>query len=133
MDLEHVAQLPGGILLAEGGMGKTTFMKQLRDSIHNQSVEMFELGEYVDDPGTLQSDLSNANNRTVIFDGLDEAPKLAGTILRSLRNKSSTIWIASRDIEASQVSSVHRATDLGLRGSMATGGRAAILGVHPLQ
>lgn len=109
IDLGGVAELSGGILLAEGGMGKTTFMEQLRDSIQNQSIHLFKLGEYVGDPVGFRTDLdanlaSSGGNtaQTVILDGLDEAPELAGTILRKLRQlpDSASVWISSRDIAA---------------------------------
>jgi len=109
IDLGGVAKLPGGILLGEGGMGKTTFMEQLRDSLQDRSVLLFKLGEYVGDPGGFRTDIdanlapSGGNTaQTVILDGLDEAPELAGAILRKLRQlpDSISVWISSRDIAA---------------------------------
>ena len=108
-DLAHIAKLPGGILLAEGGMGKTTLMEQLRDSLKDRPVHLLKLGEYVADPVGFRTDLetslaasAESRTQTVIFDGLDEAPELAGVILRKLRQlpKSISVWISSRDVAA---------------------------------
>jgi len=109
ISLGSVAELRGGVLLAEGGMGKTTFMAQLKDSIQGRSVRLFELGEYAGDLGGFSADydfklsLSEEDRaQTVIFDGLDEAPELAGCILRKLRllSDSTCVWISSRDVAA---------------------------------
>ena len=100
--LNDVVKLSGGILLAEGGMGKTTFMEQLKASLHGQSVHLFKLCEYVGNPGYFEANLtasSGNSDQTLILDGLDEAPDLAGVILRMLRNlsKNMSVWISSRD------------------------------------
>lgn len=104
--LNDVVKLSGGILLAEGGMGKTTFMEQLKDSLHGQPVHLFKLCEYVGDPGGFRIDFEanlaaspRDEAQTLILDGLDEAPNLAGVILRILRNlsKNTSVWISSRD------------------------------------
>ncbi len=55
--LEQIAKLPGGILLAEGGMSKTTLMEQFRDFLQDRSVLLLKLGEYVRDPEGLRTDL----------------------------------------------------------------------------
>ena len=103
--LNDVVKLSGGILLAEGGMGKTTFMEQLKDSLHGQPVHLFKLCEYVGDPGGFRIDFEanlaaspRDEAQTLILDGLDEAPNLAGVILRILRNlsKNTSVWISSR-------------------------------------
>ncbi len=103
--LNDVVKLPGGILLAEGGMGKTTFMEQLED-LHGQPVHLFKLYEYIGDPGGFSIDFeanltasSGDEAQTLILDGLDEAPDLAGVILRMLRklSKNTSVWISSRD------------------------------------
>ncbi len=105
----NAVELPGGILLAEGGMGKTTFMEQLRDSLQDRSVHLFKLGEYVGDPGSFTKDLeasltasASCARQTVLLDGLDEAPALAGAVLRKIRQLpgSTSVWISSRDIAA---------------------------------
>lgn len=105
----NAADLPGGILLAEGGMGKTTFMEQLRGSILNRSVHLFKLGEYVGDSGAFSRDLEanltalkSSVPQTLLLDGLDEAPDLAGSVLRNIRQlpRSTRVWISSRDIGA---------------------------------
>lgn len=106
---DQAAKLPGGILLAEGGMGKTTFMEQLRDSLQDRSLPLFKLGEYVGDPGAFSNDLdasltvsASCISQTVLLDGLDEAPDLAGAVLRKIRQlpDSTSVWLASRDIGA---------------------------------
>ena len=100
--LNEVVKLPGGILLAEGGMGKTTFMEQLKASLHGQSVHLFKLWEYVRNPGYFEDNLTASSRdeaQTLILDGLDEAPDLAGVILRRLPDlsKNTSVWISSRD------------------------------------
>ena len=44
ISLEEFAKLPGAILLAEGGMGKTTFMRQLKNQFPDGQVHLIELG-----------------------------------------------------------------------------------------
>lgn len=104
--LNDVVKLPGGILLGEGGMGKTTFMEQLKDSLHGQPVHLFELWKYRDEPGGFRIDFeanltafSGNEAQTLILDGLDEAPTLAGVISRMLHklSKNTSVWISSRD------------------------------------
>ena len=108
-DLKQITDIPGGILLAEGGMGKTTFMEQLRDFLQDRPVHLLKLGEYVGDPAGFRTDLEarlatsrETTGQMVIFDGLDEAPDLAGAVLRQLRQLpgSTSVWIASRDVTA---------------------------------
>lgn len=108
-DLEQITDIPGGILLAEGGMGKTTFMEQLGDFLQDRPVHLLKLGEYVGDPGGFRTDFEaslaasrETTDQMVIFDGLDEAPDLAGAVLRQLRRlpESTSVWIASRDVTA---------------------------------
>lgn len=105
----NASELPGGILLAEGGMGKTTFMEQMKGLLLNRSVHLFKLGEYVGDPRAFIKDLemelsesSVSEPQTVLLDGLDEAPDLAGSVLRSIRKLPgcTRVWISSRDIVA---------------------------------
>ncbi len=104
--LNDVVKLPGGILLAEGGMGKTTFMEQLKDLLHGQPVHLFKLWKYGGDPvgfrTAFEANLTASSGdvaQTLILDGLDEAPDLAGVILRMLSNlsKNTSVWISSRD------------------------------------
>ena len=96
------SQIPGGILIAEGGMGKSTFMESINKTIEN--ARTFRLGEYSGDFSGFSYDLECLKDQTtsIIFDGLDEAPELAKIILRKLKNRNPAvnIWIASRDIPA---------------------------------
>lgn len=105
ISLEQVLKLPGGILVAEGGMGKTSFLSQLRDLLKNQGVNLFKLGEYAEDPAGLREDIKAAKNNcggVFLFDGLDEAEKLYGVIVREARLFPSEfiVWISSRDCPA---------------------------------
>lgn len=109
--LDSVAKLPGGILISEGGMGKTTFMQQFRDALSDQAVHLFKLGEYVGHADGFSRDLQSIflasafeTPHTVLFDGLDEAPEIWGALLRSIRQlpNSVSVWISSRDIGAIQ-------------------------------
>ena len=108
IDLSQASQLPGGVLLAEGGMGKTKFMEQLKDSLQGRAF-MLKLGEYVGDFNGLSAELDAAlapseakTLQTVIFDGLDEAPDFVNIILRKLCQlpDSVSVWISSRDVGA---------------------------------
>ena len=110
--INDAAKLPGGILLAEGGMGKTTFMELLKGSYQSQSVHLFKLGEYVRDPGAFRNELKASlaartpcTQQIVLLDGLDEAPDLAGAVLRAIQSlpASTSVWLASRDITALHV------------------------------
>ena len=90
-------------------MGKTTFMEQLRDSLQDRSVHLVKLGEYKGDPGAFANDLdaclissTSSTPQTILLDGLDEAPDLAGSVLRKIRQLPDcvSVWIASRDNDA---------------------------------
>ena len=109
ISLEEFAKLPGAILLAEGGMGKTTFMQQLKNQFPKGRAHLVELGRYSGDPTGLREDIrpfiqtaSNSSAFAFIFDGLDEAVDLSGAVLRLISEfpQTSTIWIASRDVSA---------------------------------
>lgn len=107
IDLSEFSQLHGAILLAEGGMGKTTFMNQLKSRFPVSQAFMIELGRYSGDPNGLRKDIESFiqtlgiySKPAIIFDGLDEAQDLSKIILRLIGTipKRLTIWIASRDI-----------------------------------
>ena len=109
INLEEFTELSGAILLAEGGMGKSTLMRQLKNQFPDGQANLVELGLYSGDPTGLREDINlfvksvaSDSASAIIFDGLDEAVDLSGTILRLIYDipKTSTIWIASRDIAA---------------------------------
>lgn len=111
-NLDAVVKLPGGILLGEGGMGKSTFLKQLKELIQdNCKVLLLDLKNYTEDQQSLKDEVKKhcenaistgfTDKLHIIFDGLDEAHSLAGTIGLLIRNTipdAAKIWIASRDI-----------------------------------
>lgn len=105
-DLQKVFELEkGGIIIAEAGMGKTTFVEQLKDKF-SENVELIKLREYSNDSSGLKNDVSEINQRkdkvsVLVFDGLDEALDLDGVLrrtIRSLKKESPElkIWITSR-------------------------------------
>ena len=109
IDLQNMQNLSNGILLAEGGMGKTTFLEQFQKTFQDHPDSLFKLGEYAGDLQGFREEfhsciasLEESDQRIIIIDGLDEAPDLTGIILRELRSVPETIavWIASRDIGA---------------------------------
>lgn len=109
INLQEFAKLPGAILLAEGGMGKTIFMQRLKDQFPDGQTHLVELGRYSADLAGLREDIrpfiqtaANSSTFAFIFDGLDEAVDLSGAVLRLIHEipKTSTIWIASRDVTA---------------------------------
>jgi len=106
---QEALALPGGVLLAEGGMGKTTFMEQLAGSLDPEHATLIKLGEFVgDSPGfqtCLQERLQGiptGEKHTLFLDGLDENPDLAGVVIRKLRALPAevSVWLASRDVAA---------------------------------
>lgn len=109
ISLKEFAELSGAILLAEGGMGKSTLMRQLKNQFPDGQANLVELGRYSGDPAGLREDIilfvqTDAKNSAsaIIFDGLDEAVDLSGAVSRLIHDipKTSTIWIASRDVAA---------------------------------
>jgi hypothetical protein len=106
-DIVEVSELSGGILLGEGGMGKTTFLKKLYEDAPHGSTGIFELGHYRNDPQGLRDDVrsfreSLSGGAIYIFDGYDEAPELNSLLVRLIRDlgDSAKIWVGSRDIPA---------------------------------
>lgn len=108
-DIRRVADVDGGILIGEGGMGKTTFLKCLPSAFPEAQTALFELAHYRQDPHSLiqdvnffREDISDEDSYLLILDGFDEAPELAGALTRILRQqpKAARIWVGSRDIPA---------------------------------
>ena len=106
---QEALALPGGVLLAEGGMGKTTFLEQLASSLEPECATLIKLGEYVGDSPGFQACLQQrlqaiptGEKYTLFLDGLDENPELAGVVIRTLRTLPAevSVWIASRDVAA---------------------------------
>lgn len=124
IELSDLTRGQSGILLAEGGMGKTIYMEQLASAINHQPVKMFKLGEYAGRVEKLEEDVeaflreaADSPGRALIFDGLDEVSVPAwgfvSTILRLCRTfpPNTFVWISSRHIEAIP----ELAKELGLR------------------
>lgn len=112
ISFEQFSKLSGAILIAEGGMGKSTLLKQLK-GLSPDTTLLMELALYNGDPEGFRSEIksfldSSSNSiKSIIFDGLDEVQNL-GSILRIVReisnsSKSLNIWIASRDITAIRI------------------------------
>lgn len=112
IDLSHASKLQGGILLAEGGMGKSTYMELLKNSFKNDSrpVKLLRIGEFARDSSGLREDLDASRAEearpVLILDGIDEALDLVGPIVRyirdirrSLDSDALPIWLASRDCD----------------------------------
>ena len=111
IDFEKFSALPGAILIGEGGIGKTTVFRQLKDSLPNQSTHFLELAFYRNDPVAFRENISALLQKMVpsengcvhvVLDGLDEAPDLASTIIGQFRKprKNVFLWISSRDISS---------------------------------
>ena len=108
-DLVDTSETEGGILLGEGGMGKTTFLKKLYSVAPDETAQIFELGDYRhdiqglrDDIRIFQDSLSSEASAIYIFDGYDEAPELFAPVTRLIRalDSRANVWISSRDIPA---------------------------------
>lgn len=109
--LDEFSKLPGAIILAEGGMGKSIVLQQLQSRFPDGKSYLIELGLFAGNPVGLGieidscfeiSSLSATTKYAMLIDGLDEAPELAGAVLQKLRKLPANVvvWIASRDIEA---------------------------------
>ena len=96
-----VAQPHSGMLIAEGGMGKSTFLQTLADKLEGNAT-FIRLAYYAKDPQGLDDKLKRtfqlSKPRTVILDGLDEAMDLSGTLCRlgGSLPVHVDLWIASR-------------------------------------
>lgn len=92
-----------GLLVAEGGMGKSTFLKDFADRVGGKAA-FVKLAYFAQSPQALVSEIErvvkeSASDCTLILDGLDEALDLVGTICWRCKNLPNTvcIWIASRE------------------------------------
>ncbi len=104
---DEFSKLPGAIIVAEGGIGKTTLMNKLKDQYPAGNCLLIRLGEYNGDPTGLRDEIASHIEKftndevkpAIIFDGLDEAEDLWGILLRLFRSyrENATIWFASRD------------------------------------
>ncbi len=106
---DEFVKLPGAILLAEGGMGKSRVMQQLENIFPGKSF-LLEMDRFIKDPqglrGAIDAFLSlpfgpEDINRAILIDGLNETPDLVGPLLHKISNipPAITIWIASRDFD----------------------------------
>ena len=106
--IEAFPFLSGGVILAEGGSGKTTFLQQVAESI-GEGAKVFRLGDYVNDAKGLRDevdsfiDLRSGNGDSyLLFDALDENSEISGPLVRLVENNASRenvhIWVASRNI-----------------------------------
>lgn len=87
ISLSEASKIPCGILVAEGGMGKTVFMDQLANLSPDQTV-LLKVEEYQSDISAFATALKTAE-KTILVDGLDENPEATtGLILRFLRDAS---------------------------------------------
>lgn len=91
-----------GLLVAEGGMGKSTFLKELGDRLGKERATLIKLAYFTQNPQGLVSEMGRVADAipdgTLILDGLDEAVDLAGTICWYVENLPETfhVWVASR-------------------------------------
>jgi len=96
-----VARPHSGMLIAEGGMGKSTFLQTLADKLEGNAT-FIRLAYYAGNPQGLDDKLKQTfqlpKPHTVILDGLDEAMNLAGTLccLEGSLPADVYVWIASR-------------------------------------
>ncbi len=91
----------GGLLVAEGGMGKSQFLEDLKERLANKGT-FVPLARFSGNQSGLASkceDIAKADpGHTLILDGVDEAFDLAGTICECVTKLPDDIhvWIASR-------------------------------------
>ena len=109
LTLARMAELGGAILVAEGGMGKTTILQRLQSHMGVASCRVIELSLYKGDPSELKTliidQIASWQSNTIvtpclIIDGLDEAPELINVVIRMLPRitPGTRLWFASRDI-----------------------------------
>jgi hypothetical protein len=97
-----VTEPRSGILIAEGGMGKSTFLKTLADKLADKAT-FVRLAHYAKNPQGLSEKIQpafrSAAPHTVILDGLDEALDLANKLCclgETPLPDGVCVWIASR-------------------------------------
>lgn len=112
INLNEISELSGGVLLAEGGMGKSTLMRQLKNIFPDEVSYLVELSFFSGDPAGLRDEITSFWRKkneslpdtpaAIIIDGLDEATDLANVIVRQIRlfPEGTKVWIASRDVMA---------------------------------
>ena len=104
--IEAFPSLSGGVILAEGGSGKTTFLQQVAESI-GEGAKILRLGNYVNDPLGLRGEVdaflelrSGNGDSYLLFDALDENSEIGGPLVRLVNANTSRvnihIWVASR-------------------------------------
>ena len=126
LSIEQAVSLPGGMIVAEGGMGKSTYLNAL-EKIISKTAGLFkaEIIEYRNDPGGLRKDIdkwiADHNDEgcklTILLDGLDDAPDLSGPIVRLISEMPANIgvWLTTRPIcEAERIKEVFQSKGLGL-------------------
>lgn len=76
----------GAVIIAESGLGKTHVARAFAEGKGVDNVLFIDVPEYLGDSPSLVAAIGSAQDKQcVILDGVDEAPGLAGAIVRGLR------------------------------------------------
>lgn len=99
----EIFSLPGAILVAEGGMGKSYLMDAFAAKVPPKICLKIAIGEYCGNSEDLSIDLSNISDEIsyIFIDGVDEAPDVIPTLLRKLGTINRDhihLFIATRNI-----------------------------------
>ena len=106
LDMERFSHIRRAVILAEGGMGKTTLMEELKKRfypgengllINFSELHAEALEREIDFFLTRQAD--NTQEKCILIDGIDEHPGLFGPLCRKLRQiqENVKIWLSSRE------------------------------------
>lgn len=100
--LSDISELPGMILVAECGIGKSYIIDKLKNKYPQDNYYAISLSMYQGDASGLIENITNISSKIkyVFIDGIDEATELIVPMLRSLSKQPSAyqLFIASRNI-----------------------------------
>ena len=101
IDIERLKNLPGAIIVAEAGMGKSYIAKEIMNSIPEDECMYIEPCLYTSNPQAFETEFTQSNWQYLLVDGLDENPNIVSILIRKLSShvNGKHVFLTSRSIQ----------------------------------
>ena len=112
IDIEKLKNLPGAIIVAEAGMGKSYITKEIMNIIPEDECMYIEPCLFTSNPQALETEFAQSNWQYLLVDGLDENPNIVSILIRNFTSyvNGKHIFLTSRSIQ--QLKPLHERLNL---------------------